>query len=184
MYGLPQAGIIAKVGYHQSKIIPGLWMHKTRNICFTLVVDDFAIKYVKKEDADHLLTALQKDYTVSTDWEATKYIGLTIEWDYQNRKVHIHMPGYLAKALQRFKHPTPTRQQNSPHPHIAPQYGAKVQYTPDDDESPPLTRRTPNTSRRWRGHCYTMGELSTTQSLPHSAQSRPNRPNQRRKQWK
>jgi TfoX/Sxy family transcriptional regulator of competence genes len=149
MYGLPQAGIIAqlllqerlaKVGYHQSKIIPGLWTHETRNICFTLVVDDFAIKYVKKEDADHLLNALQKDYTVSTDWEATKYIGLTIEWDYQNRKVHIHMPGYLAKALQRFKHPTPTKQQNSPHPHIAPQYGAKVQYTPDDDESPPLDK--------------------------------------------
>ncbi len=149
MYGVPQAGIIAqellqerlaKVGYHQSKIIPGLWTHETRNICFTLVVDDFAIKYVKKEDADHLLTALQKDYTVSTDWEATKYIGLTIEWDYHNRKVHTHMPGYLAKALQRFKHPTPTKQQNSPHPHIAPQYGAKVQYTPDDDESPPLDK--------------------------------------------
>jgi hypothetical protein len=149
MYGLPQAGIIAqellqerlaKVGYHQSKIIPGLWTHATRNICFTLVVDDFAIKYVKKEDADHLLTALQKDYTVSTDWEATKYIGLTIDWDYHNRKVHIHMPGYLAKALQRFKHPTPTKRQNSPHPHNAPQYGTKVQHTPDDDESPPLDK--------------------------------------------
>ncbi len=46
-------------------------MHATRNICFTLDVDDFTIKYVKKEDADHLLTALQKDYTVSTDWEAS-----------------------------------------------------------------------------------------------------------------
>ena len=57
MYGLPQAGIIAqelleerlaKVGYHQSKIFPGLWTHKTRNTCFTLVVDDFAIKYTKR----------------------------------------------------------------------------------------------------------------------------------------
>jgi hypothetical protein len=56
MYGLPQAGIIAqellqerlaKVGYHQIKIIPGLWTHKTRKICFTLVVDNFAIKYTK-----------------------------------------------------------------------------------------------------------------------------------------
>ena len=26
------------------------------------------------------------------------------------------MPGYLLKAMQRFKHPTPTKQQNSPHP--------------------------------------------------------------------
>jgi hypothetical protein len=56
MYGLPQAGIIAqellqeslaKVGYHQSKIVPGLWAHETRNTCFTLVVNNFAIEYTK-----------------------------------------------------------------------------------------------------------------------------------------
>ncbi len=55
MYGLPQAGIIAQellekqlteYGYYQSKIINGLWKHKTRPICFCLVVDDFAMKYV------------------------------------------------------------------------------------------------------------------------------------------
>jgi hypothetical protein len=54
MYGLPQARIIAqeflkerltKHGYTQSKIIHGLWKHKTRPTCFTLVVDDFAVKY-------------------------------------------------------------------------------------------------------------------------------------------
>jgi hypothetical protein len=108
MYGLPQAGIIAqellqehlaKVGYHQSKIIPGLWTHKTRKICFTLVVDNFAIKYTKLEDAHHLIKALKKDCSISVDWDATKYIGLTIEWDYISRKVHVHMPGYLSKAL-------------------------------------------------------------------------------------
>jgi hypothetical protein len=53
MYGLPQAVIIAqellierlaKHGYHQSKIIPGLWMHETRPTTFTLVVDNFTIK--------------------------------------------------------------------------------------------------------------------------------------------
>jgi hypothetical protein len=55
MYGLPQAGIItqellekrlAEYGYYQSKIINGLCKHKTRPICFCLVVDDFAVKYV------------------------------------------------------------------------------------------------------------------------------------------
>ena len=149
MYGLPQAGIIAqellqerlaKVGYHQSQIIPGLWTHKTRNICFTLVVNDFAIKYTKKEDAQHLIDALEKDYTISTDWDVTKYIGLTIDWDYEKRKVYIHRPGYLAKALQGFKHPTLTKQQNSPHPHVAPDYGAKVQYNTADGDSPPLDK--------------------------------------------
>jgi hypothetical protein len=77
MYGLPQVGIIiaqellqerlAKVGYHQSKIVPGLWTHETRNICFTLVVDNFTIKYTKMEDAKHLIDALQKDYTITVD---------------------------------------------------------------------------------------------------------------------
>jgi hypothetical protein len=149
MYGLPQAGIIAQellqerlatVGYHQSKIIPGLWMHKKRKTCFTLVVDNFAIKYTKTEDAQHLIDTLKKYYTIPIDWDATKYIGLTIHWNYVKQKVYIHMPGYLAKTLQRFKYPTPTKQQNSPHPHVTPQYGAKVQYMPDDDQSPPLNK--------------------------------------------
>jgi hypothetical protein len=108
-----------------------------QNTCFTLVVDNFAIKYTKKEDAQHLIDTLEKDYTISTDWDATKYIGLTIDWDYAKRKVYIHMPGYLTKALQRFNHPTPAKQQNSPHPHITPNYGAKVQYSTADDDSPP-----------------------------------------------
>jgi hypothetical protein len=116
IYGLPQAGMIAqdllqarlaKVGYHQSKIIPGLWTHKTRKTCFTLVVDDFAIKYTRMEDAQHLIDALKQDYTITINWDTTKYIGLTLEWDCKNQKVYAHMPGYIQKALLRFKHPTP-----------------------------------------------------------------------------
>jgi hypothetical protein len=90
MYGLPQAGLIvqellqehlAKVGYHQSKIIPGLWTHETRKTCFTLFVDGFAIEYTNMEDAPHLINALKKDYTITIDWDATKCIGLTLKWD-------------------------------------------------------------------------------------------------------
>ncbi len=81
MYGLPQSGIIAqqllkerlgKVGYTQSKIIPGLWKHHTRAITFCLVVDNFAIKYTRKEDSDHLLNARKKDYEVTEDWLGNK----------------------------------------------------------------------------------------------------------------
>jgi hypothetical protein len=93
MYGLPQAGIsaqellqerLAKVGYHQSKIIPGLWTHETRKTCFALVINDFAIKYANMKDAHHLMDGLKKDYTITFDWNATKYIGLTLKWDYKN----------------------------------------------------------------------------------------------------
>ena len=87
-----------------------------------------------------MIDALENNYTISTSWDPPKYIGLTIDWDYTKRKVYIHMPGYLAKALQRFKHPTQAKQQNSPYPHITPKYGAKVQYSPEDDSSPPLNK--------------------------------------------
>jgi hypothetical protein len=71
MYGLPQAGLLAnkllkqylnKHGYIQSKLVPGLWKHTTRPIAFTLVVDDFGIKFVGKEHIEHLMTVLQEHY--------------------------------------------------------------------------------------------------------------------------
>jgi hypothetical protein len=116
MYSLPQVGIIAqeilkkrlsKLVYHQSKIKPGLWTHKTRPTAFTLVVDNFAIKIMSEKGADHIINALKKYYTITVDKDAEKYIELTIEWDYENRKVHVSMPEYLAKVMIRFKHETP-----------------------------------------------------------------------------
>jgi hypothetical protein len=83
MHGLPQFGIIAQellterlaeYGYHQSKIIPGLWTHETKQTTFTLVVDDFAIKIMNEQDAEHLIKALKKYYQITVDREATKYI--------------------------------------------------------------------------------------------------------------
>jgi hypothetical protein len=71
------------------------------------------------------------------DWDATKYIGLTIECDYATHNVYAHMPGYFSKALIRFNHTPPKKKQNSPHPHVAPQYGAKMQCAMKEDDSPP-----------------------------------------------
>ena len=90
MYGLPQAGIIAqqlleerlkKHGYCQSQTTPGLWKHDTRPISFSLVVDNFGVKYVGEENAQHLLDTVQKYYKCSCDWEGEHYCGITIKWD-------------------------------------------------------------------------------------------------------
>ena len=71
MYGLPQAGLLAqelleqrlgKQGYTQSKVTPGFWTHSWRPISFILVVDDFEVKYVGKEHADHLVRVLKEHY--------------------------------------------------------------------------------------------------------------------------
>ena len=157
MYRLPQAGIIAqdllqerlaKVGHHQSKIIPGLWTHEMRKTCFTLVVDNFAIQYTSKENAQHLIDTLKQDYTITIDWDATKYIGLTLKWEYKNWKVYAHMPGYIKKALLQSKHQTPKAKQNSPHPYVKPHYGAEAQYATNEDTSPPSAERRHNMCKK------------------------------------
>ena len=142
MYGLPQAGILAqqlleqrlnKHGYVQNQAVPGLWTHKTRPISFTLVVDDFGIKYVGREHAMHLIQILKEHYEISEDWKGAKFIGLTLDWDYTMQKVHISMPGYIDDALARFQHERPKRRQNSPHRHVTPNYGARAQYVEADN---------------------------------------------------
>ena len=149
MYGLPQAGIIAqnllterllKAGYTQSKTTPGFWRHTWRPISFTLVVDDFGVKYINKADAEHLLAVLKQDYECDTDWDGTRYLGLTIDWDYKHRKVHLSMPGYIEKALARFNHTQPIKPQYQPHPHTIPSYGATVQYAKHNDQSPAASK--------------------------------------------
>jgi hypothetical protein len=149
MYGLPQAGIIAQDlladrlrnhGYTQSKTTPGLWSHKSCPIQFSLVVDDFGVKYVGKENVEHLLNTIQKHYKSSCDWDGKRYCGLTIKWDYAGRKVHLSMPTYIKKALQRFQHPPPMKTQNQPHPSIKKTYGEKVQYANPTDEVPALDK--------------------------------------------
>ncbi len=108
MYSLPQAGIIAqnlltkrlhKAGYQQSKITPGYWHHDWRPISFTLVVNNFGVKYINKEDVEHLASILKQDYEINIDWEGMQYLGLTLDWDYATCKVPLSMPGYIEKNL-------------------------------------------------------------------------------------
>jgi len=148
MYGLPHAGFLANkeleaflapFGYYQAPNTAGLWLHKTRPISFTLIVDDFGIKYVDKADADHLFNALKQKYDVTTDWETTQhYGGLQLKWDYAKRTCDISIPGYVKRALQRFMHPEPRRREAAPYPCPQRQYGARVQLTDPPDATPAL----------------------------------------------
>ncbi len=75
MYRLPQAGIISQellkeqlivADYQQSKLTPGYWTHNWQPISFTLVVADFGVKCINKDDVTHLLNVLQNDYEADT----------------------------------------------------------------------------------------------------------------------
>jgi hypothetical protein len=138
MYGLKHAGLLASqllqtrlapFGDYLARHTPGLWLHKTRPISFTLIVDDFAVKYVGKQHTDHLRNALLKTYELTTDWASTVYSGMTLKLDYKNRTCDISMPGYVSNALSKFQHDDPK--------HV---YVAKTKYAPKD-ETPPLTAK-------------------------------------------
>ena len=76
VYGLPQAGKLANdflrkrlstKGYYEAATNPVLWLQKWRPVMFCLTVDNFGIKYVGKQHAQHLLSILQEHYTVTTN---------------------------------------------------------------------------------------------------------------------
>ena len=98
MYRLPQSGILAsdrlqahllEHGYKQAAHTPGLFNHETRPVTFSLIADDFGVKYVGEDHAQHLIATLQLLYHITIDW------------------THISIPGYMNKALARFQSPPP-----------------------------------------------------------------------------
>jgi hypothetical protein len=139
MYGLKEAGIIAfeqlvnklaPHGYEPAPFTPGLWRHKSKPTTFTLCVDDFGIKYFSKHDAMHLVNALHEDYEITIDWTGALYCGLTLDWHYDEGYVDISMPGYVIRALCKFKHRAPKRPQHAPHAWVEPVYGSRQQQQP------------------------------------------------------
>jgi hypothetical protein len=140
MYGLPHAGKLAqdrliphlaKHGYHQCEQTRCLFKHETRPISFTLVVDDFGIKYKGKEHADHLIAALSEIYTMTVDWTGSKYLGIVIKYDKEKHQMELSMPKYVENAIDRFgaKDYAPA---NSPIVYVAPSHHSSQLTNPDN----------------------------------------------------
>ena len=75
-YVLPQSGKLANdlirtrledAHYYETATTPGLWHHKWRSIHFVLIVDDFRLEYLRKQDSDHLESVLKKHHDISQD---------------------------------------------------------------------------------------------------------------------
>ena len=162
IYGLPQAGILANkelrkrlspAGYYEVAHTPGLWRHVTRPVQFTLVVDDFGVKYVGKEHAVHLIKAIKKDqlipgdgYEVEVDWVGDLFCGITLDWHYgtgdpsdkRGRYLDISMYKYIPKLLQKFKHGHPKKPEHSPYHSPPKKYGTAAQDPLEADETPKI----------------------------------------------
>ena len=107
IYGLPQAGKLAQdqlvthlkhYGYNQAPNSPCLFVHETRPIAFTLVVDDFGVKVVGEENKTHLINCLKEKYEITINNKGDKYLGIHLKW-YTNtegaRCVELSMPTTL-----------------------------------------------------------------------------------------
>jgi hypothetical protein len=91
VWGLLQAGILANKllhkrlaphGYYECINMPGLWRYEWCPITFTLEVDDFGVKYVGKEHADHLIACNKEKYKLTKDWTGDLYCGINLKWDF------------------------------------------------------------------------------------------------------
>jgi hypothetical protein len=149
MHGLKQAGLLTNqllqkrlsyFGYYPDRHTPGLWLHKTRPIAFSLMVDDFAVKYVRKENAEHLRNTLLRSYELKTDWDGKVCSDMTLNWDYKNRTCGISMPDYVATVFRKFQNDNLKHPQDTPSRYVTPVYGTITQYA-TMDETPPLTAK-------------------------------------------
>ena len=149
LFGLKQSGALAnkqlskvlgKEGYFQSEHTSGLWLHKTRDISFTLVVDDFGVKYTKKEDVLHLQSVIEKAYPTTTDWTGNRFIGVHLDWNYKTRELKSSMLGYVKRALLQFQHEAPNKTQHSPSAYVPPIFGSRKQQMTNIDTSQPFTK--------------------------------------------
>ena len=106
-YGLKEAGKIVhddlvahlkKFGYVKTNAA-GLFQHEHHNIKFTLVVDDFGIKYTKKDNVDHLIAVIQEKYPIKLDMEPKQYIGIHLQFDYNQQMLVCVMGDYAKNTL-------------------------------------------------------------------------------------
>ena len=147
MYGLPQSGILANKllkerletrGYKEVDHTPGLFKHKTRPVWFTLVVDDLGIKYIGRENVEHLIETLKGFYDLTVDWKGALYCGITLDWHYEEGYVDISMPTYVLKQLLRYAHERPRRPQHCPYEPKAIRYGKSSDILVHEDDGDPL----------------------------------------------
>jgi hypothetical protein len=110
-----------------------------QSITFFLVVDNFGIKVMNMANFEHLKKALEEHYTIAVNYKGSLFCGIKLTWDYTRHHVDCSMPGYIATALKKYQHATPTVPQSVPYNAAAIQYGTKVQRV-ETDTSAPLSK--------------------------------------------
>jgi hypothetical protein len=111
---------------------------KSRPVWFNLAVDGFGIKYIGKDNLQHLYDALHKEtYNIVEDQVGDLYCGINLSWHYDKGYVDLSIPKYVMKQLTRYAHPPPVKPQHCPFS-PNPINGKYNQATTPADDSPLL----------------------------------------------
>jgi hypothetical protein len=132
MYGFRKPGaspminssvFLAPHGYQTLlPLTPGLWTHTSRDIVFSLVVDDFGMRYTSQSDADHLIATLAKRLSGQRRLDRRAILRLDPRLGlHQPARATYPCPGTLHRALQRFQHVAHHHAEHAPHPWQTPQ---------------------------------------------------------------
>ena len=142
MYGLKQSGrlswkrlvsICESNGYTQpSPDAPGLYSHSNGTM-FVLSTDDFLCKFLSAAAEDHFTNMLAQHYAFTVDHTASKYLGITIEFDNSLHSVTLSMPSYVPNMLHRFYGKNLPKIANSPAVYEPPSKGTNSQQVKVDN---------------------------------------------------
>ena len=58
---------LAPYGYTSVTYTPGMWKHYSYTLHFSLVIDNFGIKYLIKVHSNHLLQIIMTKHTISAN---------------------------------------------------------------------------------------------------------------------
>jgi hypothetical protein len=70
-------------------------------IRFTLVVDDFAVLWTNQNSMKHFVHTLTELFQVKISWLGSKYLGMDIAINRQQRHVTLTIHGYVDKLLRK-----------------------------------------------------------------------------------
>jgi hypothetical protein len=118
--------------------MPGLWYHDTRPLLFTLVVNDFGVKYINNNNVKHFIACLKLVYKLTEDWTGDLYCGIALDWDCVNRTMDISLPGYIMNKIQEYGHLLPTRMQTCPYWLELKKFGMEAQAPLPPNDTPKL----------------------------------------------
>ena len=118
---------LAPPGHYEIPHIPGLCKHISRYVEFTLVVENFKVKYVGEKNIQHPIQTLKKDFITSED--STRSFVLWNDVEVGLRKTN---SGFLNTRIHQqgnreVQHEIPQRPQRLPYPVAPTKYGKGAQ---------------------------------------------------------